>query len=117
MAFPTPFAGVAALSPLTAASRRPVGVLVFDDGTEQRFVQSAGLTRFVLELSEISTDEKQQIVDFFETSKGSFDATWSIVIDAASYDFMAFADDTIAPQQTSAGVWSMTLNLVQTRKN
>lgn len=117
MAFPTPFAGVSALYPLTSAKRYPVAILKFTDGTEQRYRQAAGLNQFTLELSEITGDEKDAIVDFFETCKGSFDATWDLVISGTTYSYMAFADDRIEATENSAGVWSMSIRLVQTRKN
>lgn len=117
MAFPTPFAGVAALYPLTHAKRYQVAVLKFTDGTEQRYRQSAGLNSFTLELAEMTTTEKDAIVDFFDTSKGSFDATWDIVINATTYSYMAFAEDKISPVWSDSGTWSLSVRLVQTRKN
>ncbi len=117
MAFPTPFAGVSALYPLTTAKRYPVGILKFTDGTEQRFRQAAGLQSFTLALDQITTDEKDAIVDFFETCKGSFDATWDLVISLTTYSYMAFADDKISATQGENGAWSLTIRLVQTRKN
>lgn len=117
MAFPTPFAGTSALYPLTTAKRYPVGVLKFTDGTEQRFRQAAGLNSFVLSLDQITGDEKDAILSFFETAKGSFDATWDIVINSTTYSYMAFADDKISPTQGENGAWSLTIRLVQTRKN
>jgi hypothetical protein len=117
MPFPTPFGGVVALAPLTAIDRRPTQVLQFDDGSEQRFRQSAGLTHFQLDLSEISTDEKQEVFDFFETCKGSFDSTWTITVDAVDHEHIAFAEDRISATQGTDGTWSLTVKLVQTRKN
>lgn len=117
MAFPTPFDGNAALYPLTIAKRYPVAVLKFTDGTEQRYRQAAGLNAFTLELSEITAAEKDAIVDFFETVKGSFDATWDLVLAGTTYGYMAFADDKIEATEGASGVWSMSVRLVQTRKN
>ena len=117
MAFPTPFDGQAALYPLTRAKRYPVAVLKFSDGTEQRYRQAAGLQAFTLELSEMTTAEKDAIVDFFETCKGSFDATWDIVIASTTYGYMAFAEDKISPVWAESGAWSLSVRVVQTRKN
>lgn len=114
--FPTPFAGAAALYPLTQEKRFPVTVLQFSDFTEQRYVRSAGLSRFRLQLTGISKAAKDDIVDFFETCKGTFDATWSIEIAGVIYDYMAFADDTLAAVESEQG-WSLNVDLVQTRKN
>ena len=114
--FPTPFAGQAALYPLTASKRFPVSVLQFTDFTEQRWVRSAGLNRFRLQLAGISKDAKDDIVTFFEDCKGSFDATWSIEVAGVTYDYVAFADDTLVAVESEQG-WSITVELVQTRKN
>ena len=115
--FPTPFDGVAALYPVTAAKRYPVAVLQFTDFTEQRYRQSAGVSRFTLQLDQITKAEKDEIVEFFSDSKGSFDATWSLVLGADTYDYMAFAEDKLTATEQSNGIWSMTINVIQTRKN
>jgi hypothetical protein len=49
--------------------------------------------------------------------KGSFDATWSLVLGADTYDYMAFAEDKLTATEQSNGIWSMTINVIQTRKN
>ena len=115
--FPTPFGGSAALYPLMTAKRYPVTILEFSDKTEQRFVQSAGISKFTLTLSEITKAEKDDIVDFFEGVKGDFDATWSLVLGTDTYDYMAFGSDKLTTTETSNGVWSVVVQLVQTRKN
>ena len=117
MAFPTPFNGVSALYPLTAAKRFPVAVLKFTDGTEQRFRQCAGVSAFTLELNQITKTEKDAIFTFFNTCKGTFDATWSITLGSDTYSYMAFADDAIKPTENESGKWSLNIQLVQTRKN
>lgn len=114
--FPTPFSGQAALYPLTAQKRFPVTVLQFTDFTEQRWVRSAGVNRFRLQLSGISKSAKDEIASFFENCKGSFDSTWSIVIASTTYNYMAFAEDTLVAVEGEQG-WSITVELVQTRKN
>lgn len=114
--FPTPFNGAAALYPATIARRFPVAVLKFTDGTEQRYRQSAAVDRLVLDLSQITKAEKDSIVDFFETCKGSFDATWSITLDGSTYPYMAFAGDELKPVETENGIWSLSIPIVQTRK-
>jgi hypothetical protein len=117
MAFPTPFGGVSALYPVTIGTRYPVKVLQFDDGTEQRFRESAGVVRLTLSLEGMTKTEKDAVVTFFNTSKGSFDATWSITLGASTYSYMAFASDIIDPVEQQNGMWSVTVQLVQTRKN
>lgn len=115
--FPTPFAGQAALYPVTAAKRYPVMIVQFDDGTEQRYRQSAAVSRFNLVLGQITKEEKDAIVSFFNDCKGSFDATWNLVLGADTYNHMAFASDEIKPVEQSNGMWSLNVSLVQTRKN
>jgi hypothetical protein len=115
--FPTPFTGLSALFPITTAKRFPVAVFKFTDMTEQRYRESAGLNAFTLQFDAITTAEKDEIVTFFSDSKGSFDATWSITLGVDTFDYMAFASDTIAPVMGIDGVWSLSVNIVQTRKN
>lgn len=115
--FPTPFAGVSALYPVTQAKRFPVAILKWDNLTETRYRQSAGISSFVLELAQVTKAEKDLIVDFFETCKGSFDATWSITLGADTYDHMAFAEDKLTATESTNGLWSMSVAIRQTRKN
>ncbi len=115
--FPTPFSGQPALYPTTIAYRRPVSIQQFTDGTEQRFRRCAQLNGFTLTLSEITKAEKDLVVTFFNDNKGSFDSTWNITLGGTLYDYMAFASDEIAPVERTNGVWSLSVQLVQTRKN
>lgn len=113
--FPTPFDGAAALYPVTQARRFPVAVLKFSDGSEQRYRQSAGVDRLVLELGEITKAEKDAIMDFAADCKGSF-TTFDITLDGEVFPYMAFAEDDFRPVEKESGVWSMSIPLVQTRK-
>lgn len=115
--FPQLFGGQAALYPLQTEKRFDVTVLQFSDFTEQRFVRSAGLNRFSLRLAGMSTAEKQDILDFFETTKGSYDATWTLTIAGTDYDYMAFAADQMSCVEGEDGTWSIACEVVQTRKN
>jgi hypothetical protein len=116
-AFPAPFAGATALYPLIQEKRFPVAVLQFTDFTEQRYRQSAGLAAFTLECYGIDVSAKEDIVEFFEDSKGSFDATWSITIGATTYNYMAFLEDAITAVELQDGMWAVSAKIVQTRKN
>lgn len=115
--FPTPFAGKSALYPVTIAKRYPVAVLKFTDATEQRYRQSAAVSRFVLQIDQSTRAEKDAITDFFETVKGSFDATWDMTLGGVFYNYLAFADDKLTATESSNGIWSLTANILQTRKN
>jgi len=115
--FPTPFAGVSALYPLTSSKRYPTAIQKWTDATETRWRQSAGLQRLTLQLDQMTKTEKDSIMSFFATCKGSFDATWDITISGTLYDYMAFAADSLMPVEQAGGVWSLTIALVQTRKN
>lgn len=115
--FPTPFAGKSAVYPVTIAKRYPVAVLKFTDASEQRYRQSAAVHRFVLQVDQATRTEKDAISDFFETVKGSFDATWDMNLGGVSYLYLAFADDKMTATESSNGIWSLTVNIVQTRKN
>jgi len=115
--FPTPFNGVVALYPVTIGKRYPVAVLKFTDASEQRYRQSAAVSRFVLQIDQATRTEKDAISDFFETAKGSFDATWDLTIGGVLYSYLAFADDRMTVTESSNGIWSLTVNIVQTRKN
>ena len=114
--FPTLFSGVVSLYPLTQGSRIPVQILQFSDFSEQRFKQSAELARFTLTLDDLSATDKATVVTFFETAKGSFDATWDITVSGNTYSYMAFASDELQCTESDGG-WSLNVACVQTRKN
>ena len=114
--FPALFSGVVSLYPLTQGSRIPVQILQFSDFSEQRFKQSAELARFTLTLDDLSATDKATVVTFFETTKGSFDATWDITVSGSTYSYMAFASDELQCTEGDAG-WTLTVACVQTRKN
>jgi len=115
--FPTPFGGVAALYPVVIAKRYPVAILQFTDGTEQRYRQAAAVHRLTLRLDQITGTEKTAIVDFFNTCKGSFDATWDITLAGVTYSYMQFASDDLAATENEDRTWSVTVEILQTRKN
>lgn len=114
--FPTPFGGVAALYPVVVAKRYPVAILQFTDGTEQRYPQSAPVHRLTLRLEQITGAEKDEILDFFKDSKGSF-SSWDLTLGSTTYNYMRFAGDDLPRVENEDQTWSMTVEIEQGRKS
>jgi hypothetical protein len=115
--FPALFSGSVSLYPLTRGRRFPVAIQQWSDYSEQRWVQSAEVSRFQLTIDDVNATDKGSIVTFFEGRKGSFDATWDITIGGTTYNYLAFEDDELACTEATDGLWSIRVAAVQTRKN
>lgn len=115
--FPTVFTTSVALYPVTNAQRYPVTVLQFTDRTEQRWRESAAVRKFVLELNGLTGAERDSIISFYETMKGGFDATWDLTLAGTLYSYLCFAEDSITVTEGIDRTWSMSIPIIQTRKN
>lgn len=115
--FPALFGGAVAMFPVTRSVRIPVVIHQFSDFTEHRWKQSAETARFVLTLDGITQAAKESIVAFYVVTKGSLDATWDITLAGVLYEYMAFESDELTCTQSQDGLWSLSIPVVQTRKN
>jgi hypothetical protein len=115
--FPALFSGAVSLYPLTRGRRFPVAIQQWSDFTEQRWVQSAELSRFRLTIDDVDAADKATIISFFEGRKGSFDSTWDITIGGTTYSYLAFESDELSCTESTEGLWSIQVSAIQTRKN
>ncbi len=89
-------------------------VLQFDDDSEQRWIEAPPLVRRTLELGHINAYDLANVIEFWRSMKGRFDATWDITIGGRTERNLAFADDTLNIEQTLPGRFNLTLKLMQT---
>ena len=114
--FPTPFNGSAALYPITAINRRPVGIIQFSDLSEQRWKRCGPTKAFILRFTQITWAEANTILTFFDSMKGGFDSTWSITLGGTTYNYMVFDSDVYDLQETERGIYRLELSCRQVRQ-
>lgn len=115
--YPTLSSGTTVLTPFTRRERRPVRVIEFSDGHEQRFRIAGPLMGFTLSHSGISLADKDAIVTFFNSVKGAYDKTWSLVIGAETISNLCFESDELRVTESQCGQYDVTLTARQWRKN
>jgi hypothetical protein len=114
--FPTLKSGVVNKYPTTATTRRATKVIQFVDDHEQRWKIAKGLASFNLVYSSLNGYDLSILRNFFRTTKGAFDNTFSITIGAITYDNCGFEDDTFEPTEgTRPNVYDITLRVKQTK--
>lgn len=91
---PTIRSGAIALYPLTRSALRPVRVIQFMNGKEQRFKVAAPYAGFGLTYSDITATDRTTLDAFIASTKGSFDNTWQFTLGSPTYGGLAFETDT-----------------------
>jgi hypothetical protein len=85
------------MTPATLGSGFATRVIRFCDDTEQRWVTRNPFSTFVLRLTDISGYDLSQVLAFFRTVKGRYDATWTLTINGTTFPTMMLdADDLVA---------------------
>lgn len=120
--FPTLHTGSVAKYPLGRGTRFRTGVGIFTDMSEQRFSKGNGaLASFSLVYNNINTQDKETLREFFNTTLGSFDASWQLTLPDPSamspttYHNLQFVPgSTFKGQNTSPSRWRVTLMVRQT---
>ena len=100
MQFPTLTSGVVTMTPATIGTGFGTRVMRFCNDTEQRWATRGQHGVFVLALTNISGYDLSNVLDFFRSVKGRFDATWTLTINSTTYSNMALdADDFVVLEQ------------------
>lgn len=115
--FPAISSGFTAIYPVVESIRYPTGKVDHLNGSAQFWRKGAGLRRFVLEFRRINRADKNTIVTFLDSIKGSYDATWTMPIGGVDYDFCVLEADTIQITESTPEYFSISLALHQVRKN
>lgn len=116
--------------PLTADTSFKTKVVKFYDDTEQRWRQRGQFARFELSFNNIDAYDMETLYNFWTTTKGAYDSTWSITFDQAegtwllgadpgaggvTYSNMAFEDDKFVAVESTPDRYDVKLVCLQTR--
>ena len=98
--FPTLTTGVVTMTPATIGTGFGTRVMRFCNDAEQRWATRGQHGVFVLTLNNISGFDLSNVVDFFRSVKGRFDATWTLTINSTTYSNMVLdSDDLVVLEQ------------------
>lgn len=120
LTFPTLASGFVFMYPMVQRDNWRTQVYRHIDLSEQRNALGVQLQEFDLELHNLSTADKQTVRNFFTSTGGNFDATWTLSFTDTdgvqqTYTYMQFATNTFSPEMTGPGRWSVRLSVRQTR--
>jgi len=114
-AYPTLSSGRTFLAPLMRATRYPVRVLPFADGSEQRFRIAPPLERFALKHEGITTADRDLLAAFFAGRKGDY-GDIELTMNGTTYTYLRLEAPAFAATQRADHLWDVTLALQQWRK-
>lgn len=115
-AFPTLATGSVAMYPVTRTHTRQTRVFKFLDDKEQRYRDRVRLERFELVFEHLGLADRDTIISFFDSTKGSFDATWEISLAGVTYKSCVFEDDELKWSEPIEGLYNLTLKIRQTKR-
>ena len=111
--FPTLTTGVISMTPTTIGTGFSTRVMRFCDDTEQRWAARGQHCVFVLTFTDISGFDLANLLDFFRSVKGRFDATWTLTINGTTYSNMALDSDDFAVVEQRPNCFSLQVSCKQ----
>lgn len=115
--FPTLAHGAATMTPLIQREVRPVRVLSFASGKEQRFSVAAARRAFTLTYTGISYADVQAIENFFNSQQGAAQQSWDLTIGAQTWNYLHFASDELRITETEPTRYDVSVTVQQWRPN
>lgn len=118
--FPVLSSGVVAKYPLTRSRKWRNIIYMAEDLQEQRCTKGSLLESFTLAYNNIKTSDKEILRDFWNSTKGAFDETWSLTIndfgDIQTYTHLQFVPGSkFEAVNFTFDRWRITLQVRQTR--
>lgn len=115
--FPTLSSGKTAMYPVVETVQFRTGMVRMLNDTEQRWRKQSPLRDFVLEFQKISRADKETLRTWFNSVKGSFDATWNLTLGSDTWAYCVFTDDEWVERENTPMFYDVSLKIRQTRKN
>jgi DMSO/TMAO reductase YedYZ molybdopterin-dependent catalytic subunit len=115
--FPALRSGQVAMNGTTQTLAYSTGVVQFVNDAEQRWRGMPKLFRGSLVFTDLNGYDLGLLQEFFRSSKGRFDTTWSITIDGQTWNYMAFDQDDFTYTENRPNLFSCTLKVRQVRPN
>jgi hypothetical protein len=107
--FPTLSSGTTVFEPLTRAHRRPVTVVRFSSGAEQRWIAGTQLSSLKMSFAGVSLADRNAVAQFFRDCKGRFDTTWDIHIAGETISHLTFDSDEFRSTESAPGAYDFSL--------
>lgn len=87
-------------SPVVRSLKFSTGIGLGINGTEQRWMLSTGVESWSLSYNHLSVAQRDTILSLYESSKGAFDQTVSLVFSGTTYSGLYFDGDSLAFTET-----------------
>ncbi len=104
------------MTPMVRERRYRTEVVEFLDGSSQRWAGQDGLAAFQLTFANLEGYDVANVLEFFRSMKGRFDATWDLTLAGTTYPNLAFDQDELGATETLPNRFSFTLRVMQVRK-
>lgn len=111
--FPALKTGVVGMYPATLGLTFKTDVVQFVNDTEQRWATWQGVSEFELVFTDIDGYDLSLLVEFFNSVKGQFDATWTLPINGQTYNNCSFLQDDFTYTEAKPERYSVTLKCRQ----
>lgn len=111
--FPSLKTGVVGMYPTTLGLSYKTEVVQFVNDTEQRWATWPGLGDFELVFTDVDGYDLSTLLDFFRSTKGQFDATWTLVMNGATYNNCTFMQDDFTFTEAKPERYSVTFRCRQ----
>ena len=106
-----------ALYPLPRGNHIGGQIQRFVNGAECRFKTSASLAQFELAYTGLFKADRDLLKNFYATTKGAFDNTWTFTLGATTYPALEFLDDSfVSVEGARPNLYDVTLKFRQTIK-
>lgn len=99
--------------PVTRTLEFQTGIAVGQNGAEQRWMLHAGQESWTLTYPRLKLSERDSLLAFFDTCKGSFDQTWDFVFAGTTYTGCYFDADKFSAVESAPGMWAATVTIRQ----
>ncbi len=95
------------MTPATLGSGFATRVVRFCDDSEQRWVTRSPYSTFVLLLKDINGYDLSQVLAFFRTVQGRYNATWTLTINGTTFPTMMLDSDDLLAVENRQNLYTL----------
>ena len=95
------------MTPATLGSGFATRVIRFCDDSEQRWVTRCPYSTFVLLLKDIDGYDLSQVLAFFRTVQGRYNATWTLTINGTTFPTMMLDSDDLPAVENRQNLYTL----------
>jgi hypothetical protein len=113
--FPALRSGTVGMYPSVLGLAYATEIVQFVNDSEQRWATRVGTGDFELTFTDINGYDLGILLEFFHSTKGQFDSTWSLTINGNTYNNCCFLQDDFAYTDSKQNRYSTSLKCRQVR--